>query len=82
LLNPKLQSRIGFINPLLYRVDETTCFRDIWSGNNGGYSAEPGWDATTGLGSPLGIQLIQAVGEMTSQQTANQQIRSHSSSSR
>jgi kumamolisin len=82
LLNQKLQSRIGFINPLLYKVDESTCFRDISSGNNGAYSAGMGWDATTGLGSPLGIQLIQAVEGMTSQSHVNKETHSHSSSSR
>jgi kumamolisin len=80
LLNQKLQSRIGFINPLLYQMEESTCFRDISLGNNGAFSAAPGWDPTTGLGSPQGIQLIQAVEEMMSQQGVNQQTRSHSSS--
>jgi kumamolisin len=27
---------------------------DIVSGNNGSFSASPGWDACTGLGSPNG----------------------------
>jgi kumamolisin len=75
LLNQKLQSRIGFINPLLYTSDESTCFRDISSGDNGAYSAGPGWDATTGMGSPLGIQLIQAVAGMTSQSWVNKETR-------
>jgi kumamolisin len=30
---------------------------DITSGNNGAYSAGPGWDACTGLGSPDGAEL-------------------------
>src|SRR5689334_22669718 len=34
-------------------------FRDITNGNNGGYSAGPGWDACTGLGSPDGTALLQ-----------------------
>jgi kumamolisin len=33
-------------------------FRDITSGNNGAYSAGPGWDACTGLGSPDGPALL------------------------
>jgi kumamolisin len=33
-------------------------FRDITSGNNGAYSAGPGWDACTGLGSPDGAALL------------------------
>jgi kumamolisin len=33
-------------------------FRDITSGDNGAYSAGPGWDACTGLGSPDGTALL------------------------
>lgn len=33
-------------------------FRDITSGSNGAYSAGPGWDACTGLGSPDGTTLL------------------------
>ena len=33
-------------------------FRDITVGNNGAYSAGPGWDACTGLGSPDGTALL------------------------
>ncbi len=36
-------------------------FRDITSGDNGAYRAEPGWDACTGLGVPNGIALLKAV---------------------
>jgi kumamolisin len=32
-------------------------FRDVISGDNGSYSAGPGWDACTGLGSPDGTAL-------------------------
>jgi kumamolisin len=35
--------------------------RDITSGNNGGYAAGPGWDACTGLGTPDGSILLQAL---------------------
>jgi kumamolisin len=78
LLNQKLKSRIGFINPLLYTMDESSCFRDISSGNNGAYSAGPGWDATTGLGSPVGIQIGQALQLETPQVTANKETRARS----
>jgi kumamolisin len=37
-------------------------FRDITSGNNGSYSAGPGWDACTGLGSPDGSALLNQLG--------------------
>ncbi len=33
-------------------------FRDVTSGNNGSFSAGPGWDACTGLGSPDGSALL------------------------
>jgi kumamolisin len=33
-------------------------FQDITSGNNGAYSAGPGWDACSGLGSPDGTALL------------------------
>jgi len=35
-----------------------TGLRDITSGNNGAYSAGPGWDACTGLGVPEGTALL------------------------
>ena len=52
---------LGLIQPALYTgagpgVDAAG-FRDITSGNNGSYSAGPGWDACTGLGSPEGTAL-------------------------
>ena len=37
-------------------------FNDITSGNNGAYSAGPGWDACTGLGSPNGTELLKRLG--------------------
>ena len=36
-------------------------FRDITSGNNGAYRAGPGWDACTGLGVPVGEELLSAL---------------------
>ena len=59
LLNQKLQTRLGFINPALYSANQATCFHDITQGDNGAYNCGPGWDAVTGLGSPDGIQLLQ-----------------------
>lgn len=35
--------------------------RDITTGNNGGYTAGPGWDACTGLGVPDGVALLAAL---------------------
>ena len=52
----------GLIQPALYAGVSpgvaVAGFRDITSGNNGSYSAGPGWDACTGLGSPAGTALL------------------------
>lgn len=59
LLNQSLGKPVGFLNPELYQFsDASGDFRDITSGNNGAYSAGPGWDACSGLGSPHGTQLL------------------------
>jgi kumamolisin len=58
LLNQQRGSNIGFANPALYQNAENG-FQDITQGNNGSYSAGPGWDPCTGLGSPNGNQLSQ-----------------------
>ena len=54
--------RFGLFQPLIYSgVSAGTAaagFNDITQGNNGAYSAGPGWDATTGLGSPNGQALL------------------------
>ncbi len=43
---------------LLYSLPATD-FHDITSGNNGGYTAGPGYDGVTGLGSPVANLVIQ-----------------------
>jgi kumamolisin len=73
LINQKIQSRVGFINPTIFSVNQTTCFRDITQGNNGAYSASPGWDAVTGLGSPMGTQLLQTAFGVATQGQARTQ---------
>jgi kumamolisin len=54
--------RFGLIQTLLYAgVTPGTAvdgFNDITSGNNGAYTAGPGWDACSGLGSPDGTALL------------------------
>jgi len=60
-LNQGLGARCGFLNPLLYGKFSSGVLRDITVGNNGAYAAGPGWDACTGLGSPNGNQLLQAL---------------------
>ena len=66
-INQKLQGRVGFVNPQLYSLSATSgAFHDISVGNNRvsfqqfknvGYDAGPGWDASSGLGSPDGTAL-------------------------
>lgn len=61
-LNQALGKPVGFLNPLLYGpVAGSGAFHDITSGNNGAYSAAPGWDACTGWGSPDGARLLAAL---------------------
>jgi kumamolisin len=56
----------GLLQPMLYAgVTAGTAaagFQDITSGNNGAYTAGPGWDACTGLGSPDGTALLSRLG--------------------
>ena len=54
-INQNAKSAAGYINPKLYQHPQA--LRDITQGNNGNFSAEPGWDACTGLGSPNGAAL-------------------------
>jgi kumamolisin len=55
-------TRFGLIQPALYAGitpgSEVAGFNDIVTGSNGAYSAGPGWDACTGLGSPAGPALL------------------------
>src|SRR5271163_3918468 len=60
-INQGLGKPAGFLNPLLYAAPENATFRDITQGDNGDYSAGTGWDACTGLGTPNGQNLLQAL---------------------
>jgi kumamolisin len=60
LANAQNKTPAGFVNPTLYGA--VKAFRDITQGNNGAFSAGPGWDACTGLGSPIGIGVVAALG--------------------
>jgi len=65
LLNQQLGTSVGFIHPKLYALGEAV-FNDITTGNNddsglGYYSAQVGWDPCTGLGSPNGTALLNAL---------------------
>jgi kumamolisin len=67
-INQKLGTPVGFLNPLLYaQVVIANALNDITKGSNditgeiGGYSAGPGWDACTGFGSPNGTAIGNAL---------------------
>jgi kumamolisin len=67
LMNESLRKSVGYLNPLLYSAPISGAFHDVTDGDNKvgagniGYSAGPGWDACTGLGSPDGQRLLNAL---------------------
>ena len=62
LINQIRAKRAGNLNPLLYTKDAaTSAFYNITAGNNGAYSASPGWSACTGWGSPNGASIVSAL---------------------
>jgi kumamolisin len=60
-LNGALGHPVGYLNPILYKNGTGKVFHDISSGNNNGYNAGPGWDATTGWGTIEGAELLKAL---------------------
>jgi kumamolisin len=62
LNNAQNKTTAGFLQPAIYAANAKSAFNDITSGNNGGFTAGPGWDACTGLGSPIGTSLIALLG--------------------
>jgi hypothetical protein len=52
----------GFMHPRIYASKAASAFNDIVAGNNGAFSAGPGWDPCTGLGSPIGTKLVTLFG--------------------
>jgi kumamolisin len=62
LISQRNGGPISDVHAALYA--NPAAFRDVTSGDNDGYSAGPGWDACTGLGSPDGTKLtsVLAVG--------------------
>ncbi|MEI9977911.1 MAG: S53 family peptidase [Edaphobacter sp.] len=66
LANAQNSASAGFIQPAIYSAKGKAAFNDITSGTNysgtpTGFSAGPGWDPCTGLGSPIGTKLITTV---------------------
>ncbi len=61
-INEMVGKPVGFLNPTLYmQVAGAGGLHDVTSGNNGAYTAGPGWDACTGLGSPDGAAIAGAL---------------------
>ncbi|MFZ1056647.1 MAG: protease pro-enzyme activation domain-containing protein [Opitutaceae bacterium] len=52
---------VGLLGPRIYPLIGTSAFKDITLGNNGAYSAGPGYDLCSGVGSPNVTALIQAL---------------------
>jgi kumamolisin len=62
LFNQSLNTRLGFVNPLLYKLTASSgAFHDVTLGDNGDYRCGRGWDACTGLGTPNGQNLLKAL---------------------
>jgi len=62
LCNEQLGKNLGWVHQKLYgTVSEYGGFHDITSGNNGTYTARIGWDPCTGLGTPNGQAILQAL---------------------
>ncbi len=62
LMNQSLGKSVGYLNPTLYgQVSAAGAFHAITEGNNGAYSAGPGWNPCTGLGSPDGSEILAAL---------------------
>jgi kumamolisin len=65
--NQALGRRLGHINPLLYQAAQSPQhpFRAIEEGDNNFYRAAAGWNACTGLGTPRGAVLLEALRSFT-----------------
>jgi kumamolisin len=64
-INQLLGKRVGALASILYTqvapAPGITAFHDVTVGNNGAFSAGPGWDACTGWGSPIGSAIASAL---------------------
>jgi kumamolisin len=76
-MNQQIGKSVGFLNPQIYaQAVEPSGFHDVTDGNNGAFSAGPGWDPCTGLGSPDGARLLAALtGQPAAQAAAERSTR-------
>jgi kumamolisin len=58
-LNQLAGHPVGDFNALAYA--NAGGFTDVTVGDNGAFTAAPGWDPTTGLGSPIGAKVLAAL---------------------
>lgn len=58
-VNEGLKRPVGFVNAGLYK--NPAALHDIVEGSNGAFQAGNGWDACTGLGSPIGTGVMNAL---------------------
>jgi kumamolisin len=65
LANAQNKVTAGFLQPTIYAAKAKSAFHDITSGNNGAFSAGPGWDACTGFGSPVGTAIVSLLASTT-----------------
>jgi len=69
--NQQLGTTVGFLQPTIYAAKAASAFNDITEGNNGAFSAGPGWDACSGLGSPIATKLIALLGAASASAAAS-----------
>lgn len=61
--NQQLGQNVGDPHQAFYSIG-TSAFHDITQGNNGKFAAAKGWDACTGLGTPKGQTLFDALSQL------------------
>jgi kumamolisin len=62
LCNEQLGKNLGYFHPVLYStLAGTDALHDITVGNNGAFHASKGWDCCTGLGTPNGVAILNAL---------------------
>ena len=70
LANQQNGKSAGLFQPAIYAAKSKSAFNDITSGTNYsgtpvGFTAGPGWDPCTGLGTPIGAKLIAVINPAT-----------------
>jgi kumamolisin len=81
LANQQNGTSAGFIQPFIYNAKGPAAFNDITQGTNYsgtpvGFKAGPGWDACTGLGSPIAPQIIKIINPSVSPMKKKPSLRS------